>query len=163
MSNDGKFKKGNKLWQLADPFKVGRPSLFPTPEHLWNEAIKYFEFQDKTPIITTENITADKGSSTKNVEHSKPYTWEGLYIFLGVYDLDHYKTKTEFSLILKLLKDIIYNQKFEGATVGIFNSNIIARDLGLKDNSDITTKGESLNALTKEEAIKKANELDNEF
>lgn len=31
----------------------------------------------------------------------------------------------------------IYTQKFEGAAVGAFNSNIIARDLGLADKKEI--------------------------
>ena len=40
----------------------------------------------------------------------------------------------------------MYSQKFEGAASGIFNANIIARDLGLSDKQDITTGGEKLSS-----------------
>ena len=43
--------------------------------------------------------------------------------------------------IIHKIEEIIYNQKFEGAAVGIFNSNIIARDLGLSDKKDIDHRG----------------------
>jgi hypothetical protein len=57
------------------------------------------------------------------------------------------------------------SQKFEGASVGIFNSNIIARDLGLKENVDNTTNGKDLNTnlvLTKEAAKKISDALEDE-
>ena len=38
----------------------------------------------------------------------------------------------------------MFEQKFAGAAVGLFNANIIARDLGLADKQDITTNGESI-------------------
>ncbi|GAG38531.1 unnamed protein product, partial [marine sediment metagenome] len=36
-------------------------------------------------------------------------------------------------------------QKFEGASAGLLNANIIARDLGLRDGKDLTTGGEQIN------------------
>ena len=39
----------------------------------------------------------------------------------------------------------MYSQKFEGASAGIFNHAIIARDLGLTERFDHTTKGEQMN------------------
>jgi hypothetical protein len=42
----------------------------------------------------------------------------------------------------------MFTQKFEGATVGAFNANIIARDLGLKDQTDVTTNGNDISQNT---------------
>ena len=49
----------------------------------------------------------------------------------------------EFSSVITRIRETIYQQKFEGAAVGAFNANIIARDLGLADKTinDTTIKG----------------------
>ena len=46
----------------------------------------------------------------------------------------------DFSSVITRIEQTIYAQKFEGAAVGSFNANIIARDLGLKDKSELTGK-----------------------
>ena len=71
---------------------------------------------------------------------------------MGICDLEHYKTKEEFSEVLTHIDNIMKAQKFEGATVGIFKENIIARELGLKDSSDVTTNGKVIRNLSIEEA-----------
>jgi hypothetical protein len=139
-----KFQKGNELWRLADPSNVGRPRNFETPQDLWNECVKYFEHVDSNPIIKKTTSIGDKGSIYTETEYKRPYTWEGMYVFLNVQSLDRYKKNIVFVDILTRIKQIIYSQKFEGAAAGVFNANIIARDLGLKDNTDITSKGESI-------------------
>jgi hypothetical protein len=50
----------------------------------------------------------------------------------------NYKERKGFLEVSTRVEGIIYTQKFEGASVGAFNSSIIARDLGLKDNSELT-------------------------
>jgi len=42
----------------------------------------------------------------------------------------------DFWAITKAIKAIIESQQFEGATVGAFNPNIIARKLGLADKTE---------------------------
>jgi len=39
------FEKGNKLWQLADPTKVGRKPIFKNETELWNESAKSLEYE----------------------------------------------------------------------------------------------------------------------
>ena len=137
------FEKGNKIWQLADPIKVGRPPLYKNPLELWNEVIRYFEWVDDNPILKTD--FKGKDADIVHYDLQRPYTWQGLYVFLGVKDLEHYKTKDEFSEIIAHIGNIIYSNKYDGASVGIFNPNIIARDLGLMDKTDITTNGKEIN------------------
>lgn len=150
--------KGNQFWKLADPECLGRPCIFDSPETLWKQAKEYFQECDENPLLRTEVTTTDKGVFDKVYSHKIPYTWEGLYVFLGIENLDRYKKKEDFVGILSHIGNIIRNQKYVGAATGIFNANIIARDLGLRDHSDHTTNGESLN-MTKEERRAKIQEL----
>ena len=132
--------EGNQFWKLADPDKIGRPPKFETPKDLWDEVVCYFQSCDENPIVVQETCKTDKGVNTKTLSHQVPYTWEGLYCYLQVCNLNHYKEKEEFSSILTHIGNLIRNQKFTGAAVGIFNQNIIARDLGLVDKKEV--KGE---------------------
>ena len=138
-------EKGNKYWQLADPSKIGRPPLFKTPEDLLQKCYEYFQWVDENPITTSKKTISDKGTFESIDTLQRPYTLTGLYVYLNVFDLEHYRCKNEFSQVFEKINNIIKTQKFEGASVGIFNSNIIARDLGLKENVDNTTNGKDLN------------------
>ena len=139
--------KGNKYWQLADPDTIGRPPNFPTPKDLLEKAYEYFEWIDENPIVTKKITHTDKGTYVNSEDLQKPYTWTGLYVYLGVTDLKRYREKKEFVQVLTHIDNVIKTQKFEGATSGVFNHNIIARDLGLKDKSetDVTSKGDKIN------------------
>ena len=44
----------------------------------------------------------------------------------------------DFTRVITHVENVIFTQKFEGATVGAYNANIIARDLGLIDHQEIT-------------------------
>jgi len=134
--------KGNQYWKLIDPDKVGRDPNFSSPEELWERCKEYFEWIDEHPIIETETTTSAMNITTKEKEHAKPYTWEGLYAYLGICNLDRYKKKKAFVGIISHISNIIYSNKFEGASVGLFNSNIIARDLGLKDKQETEHSGD---------------------
>lgn len=136
--------KGNQYWKMIDPDKLGRDPNFGSPIELWEACKEYFEWIDETPIVETETNTSGKSKSVKEKEHAKPYTWEGLYAYLGVCNLDRYRKKKAFVGIISHISNIIYSNKFEGASVGLFNSNIIARDLGLKDRTDLTSSDASM-------------------
>ncbi len=136
---------GNQFWKLADPEFLGKPKNFPKPIDLWNACKPYFEWVDENPILKTSTTTTAKGTFYNEEPLQKPYTWMGLYVFLGVSDLSAYKENKEYFQVITHIDNIIRNQKFEGATAGIFNANIIARDLGLKDSSDITSMGKQIN------------------
>ena len=60
---DTKFQKGNKLWQLRKT--NGRKPIFETPEQLWEQSCKYFEFIDNNPILKTDF----KGKNNEMVQY----------------------------------------------------------------------------------------------
>ncbi|QCW20347.1 DNA packaging protein [Flavobacterium phage FPSV-S1] len=138
----GKFKKGNQMYKLA--LNAGRKKAFESPEELLKHFVAYCQDVDDNPWIKIDF----KGKDADKVEipMQKPYTWKGFnnYLFFNglITDLDDYKqnkngTYDEFSGIIKRIDEIIYDQKMTGATVGAFNSTIIARELGLADKKEV--------------------------
>jgi poly(A) polymerase Pap1 len=74
----------------------------------------------------------------------------------------------DFSTVITDIEKTIYTQKFQGASADLLNANIIARDLGLSDKTELTGKdGKPLippaRILTKEEAKDFLNKLENEY
>ncbi len=133
MSDTKAIESGKEWWRP----KEGRPRLYNSPQELWEDCVEYFQETDKRKW----NEVQFNGKDAKEckVPTDTPYTLPGLYLSLGI---DHktwvdYEGREGFSPITSRVRNIIYTQKFEGAAVGAFNANIIARDLGLKEQSDV--------------------------
>ena len=93
------------------------------------------------------SITAFQGDITRDsVSLMRPFTISSLCIYLDIGDTTFadYGAKDDFSGVVERIKKIIYEQKFSGAATGLLNSNIIARDLGLKERTEsvINTSGD---------------------
>lgn len=131
--------EGNKFWLLRS--KHGRDKLFKTPQALLDAAYEYFAWCEENPITAEQNL------GTKNVNTVKfirPFTKDGLCIFLDIDDqtFNNYRDNDkDFFEVCRKIERIIRSQKFDGASVGIFNANIIARDLGLTDKSETEVRG----------------------
>ena len=154
---------GNQFWKARA--KHGRSKIFSSPNQLWKAAIEYFEWSDENPLLE-QKAFAYQGVITKTeITKMRAYTITGLCIFLGVTrnyltDLkDRLNLETrqgkDFARIIKMIEEIIFTQKFEGAAADLLNANIIARDLGLTDKKDIDHKSTdgsmSPDSLTTEE------------
>lgn len=127
---------GNQFWKLRS--KHGRDKIFSSPEQLWESACEYFEWCDDNPLETIEYYGKD---ATKcKVPKMRAYTWSGLEAYLGIESFRDYKTDEsykDFSQVITHIGKIIYTQKFEGAAAGLLNANIISRDLGLTDKTEM--------------------------
>lgn len=160
------FEKGNQLWKLRS--KHGRDSLFSTPELLWKTACEYFEVCDNdTTWNSYKKTSSDRGCSDEEKTTKRPYTRGGLFLYIGCSEdwLRNFK-KTCSEDFLRVITDIettIDTQQIEGAMLGAFNSNLVARIQGIKDQTDLTTNGQSINQLTPEQAKKKAEDLENDY
>ena len=125
--------KGNKFWELRA--KHGRDKLFATPELLWEAALEYFKWADENPL--EEQLWVGKDGDEKRKKHARPYTKEGLYFYIGCshqYFTDQKKLgDKDLSEVIMRIEQTIYDKKYSGAAVGLYNANIIARDLGLSD------------------------------
>lgn len=135
--------KGNRFWQLRS--KHGRDKIFESPVILLEACYEYFEHQSKQ----SWNKTDFKGREVVEVliPTASPFTLTGLCLFLGVntkyfsdfengLDVKNNEIDKDFSEVVTHIREAIFTQKFEGAAVGAYNPNIIARDLGLIDKSE---------------------------
>jgi hypothetical protein len=123
-----KFEHGNKFWLMRS--KHGRDKAF-TPETLLAGANEYFEYAISNPIRQQNWVGKDGVEVFREIPRA--FTFAALELFLGIYSLRDYKKDPDFSQVVTHIEKIIYSQKFEHASAGIFNANIIARDLGLSD------------------------------
>lgn len=141
------FYPGNQLWKVRSSH--GRNPKFPSPEKLLNACLEYFEWQTDNPWYEYRVAGSYKGEAViDNVPKLIPFTLGSLCIFLDITHtcwMDYRSNKGEgFSRVCQYVENIIREQKFNGAAAGFFNHAIIARDLGLVDKSDITSKGDKL-------------------
>ena len=133
--------KDNQFWKARS--KHGRDKIFSTPEILWEAACEYFEWVKDNPLYTYEVIkSGQEAGRLLPIPLMRAMTIEGLCIFLdvGVSTFDDYsrgEVYKDFSEVTKRIRDIIRTQKFEGASAGMLNANIIARDLGLSDKQEL--------------------------
>ena len=162
--------KNNQFWKLRS--KHGRDKIFKTPELLWEAACEYFQWCDDNPWQKTETTIGTNKNDIKVTPTERPYTLTGLAIYLDVSSSfwrefrKNEKLSKDFMSVITRIEEIIYTQKFEGAAVGAFNSNIIARDLGLADKvkqeHSVEIKKPNITALNEDEQ-KKIEELLKKF
>ena len=135
--------KNNQFWKLRS--KHGRDKIFADHEVLKEACYQYFNHTSKRKWNKSEAVKSGEFAGTIiQVPTETPFTLIGLCIYLGVntnYFRDFKKTcSKDFSEVITHVEEIIYAQKFEGASVGAFNANIIARDLGLVDKKETDHK-----------------------
>ena len=136
-----KFQPENQLWKTRS--KHGRDKIFATPEIMWEAACEYFKWSDESPLYSVEW----KDGSKRQIPYKRPYTLMGLCIFWGVstgflrsFKADPTRITPDFRTVIETIENIVYTQKFDGASVGQFNANIISRDLGLADKKEVEAK-----------------------
>jgi hypothetical protein len=126
--------------------KLGRPRNIETPEELFVHFLGYKADIQANPVFVQKWVGKD--AKEVNETHYEPPTWKGFesYLFnVGVVtDLDRYRRNVgnaykDFIGIIRAIGADMFRRKFTGAAVGIYNQNIIARELGLSDHQEIAT------------------------
>jgi len=156
---------GNQYWKLRS--KDGRDKIYETPEDLSDAINEYFAWVELNPLMESqvvkgrfveederdgEVVKVVKNYEIVEVPKMRPLTLEGMcnYLDISVDCFKLYEKRKDFIAVTTRARQIIYNQKFEGAASGFLNANIIARDLGLIDKKDVTSDGERI-TMTPEE------------
>ena len=136
--------KGNRFWELRS--KHGRDMLFTSPELMWEAACEYFTWCQDNPWYKTD--FRGKDADEVSIPTERPFTLQGLCRYLDCstsyfreFKSNPPKGSKDFLTVITRIEETIYQQKFEGAAVGAFNANIIARDLGLVDKQELNQKG----------------------
>ncbi len=145
----------NKFWKLRS--KHGRGKLFATPKLMWDAACEYFQWCEDNPFFESKPmVTSNGGNEGRSIEMvqipiKRPFTLEGLCLYINAtstyfraFKGQERAQKEDFIAVIGEIEETISNQQFSGAASGFFNANIIARKLGLKEQTDVTTGGDKI-------------------
>lgn len=153
------FLKGNKIWQIRTVH--GRGKIFGGDgSTLWEEACKYFDWCDRKPWERVELVKYMGEAEEANVPLGRPYTMDGLTVYLGVSKSYFRSAKSnlkdkkeagkistdeiELMEVIERLEAVVRTQQIEGAMVGVFNANLASRLNGLADNINQSNTGEAV-------------------
>ncbi len=131
------FKKGNQLWQLAPQTE----RMFKNGDELWAACVEYFEWCAANPLLETKAFSSEGTILTEELPKMRAMTLRGMSVFCG---FSHTKwngwakERDDLKPTIQRVEDVIYTQKFEGASAGLLNHAIIIRELGLAEKSEIT-------------------------
>lgn len=143
--------KKNEFWKMRS--KHGRDRLFKTPQALWKACEEYFQWCTDNPLIEVDWVGS--GGRRVNKPKMRAFTIQGLcgYLNCNTVYFNHFESSLQeenkkddplikdFSKVCTRIRDVIYQQKFEGASAGFLNPTIIARDLGLRDKQELSGPG----------------------
>lgn len=142
--------KGNKFYKKRE--KDGRELIYKEPSELLDAAYKYFDWCNNNPIKKDEVLKGGvRAGYIVKVKTDRPYTLIGLcnHIGIGKRTFDDYCNRNDFSPITTHIREIIQQNQIEGAMVGTYKENIVARLLGLVDKKEIeSTGGLTINVTT---------------
>lgn len=130
--DDEVFTDQPNIWQIIDPINLGGRPVAYEPEELWLKACEYFDWCQKSQLL---ELKVFGSGLKKKVPHERPFTRQGLSVFLGITPktLDNYETWAEYKFVISAIRSIMFEQKFSGAAAGLMNANLIARELGLAE------------------------------
>ncbi len=132
------FLPGNHFWEARSTH--GRAPIFSNPEDMLDAANQYFRWAAANPL-PEEKVFAYQGEITRTtIGKLRAMTIGGLCIFMGISRdaWDDYCKRADFIGITKAIAEVIRDQKFGGAAADLLNANIIARDLGLADKTELS-------------------------
>ena len=133
---------GNRFWEARSSH--GRKPLFASPDELWEACCEYFAWVEDNPMWENKVAQFQGGVVDMPAAKMRVMTLTGLCLFLDI-TLDswtNYRKREDFLGVCASAEATIREQKFAGASAGLFNPMIIARDLGLKESTtqEITGK-----------------------
>ena len=126
---------------------AGQPKKIPDAETLYKWFEAYKRWSKKNPMKKMDFKGKDAEQVTYKLE--RPLTWVGFGVWLWknktVSNIDEYKANKDdvyaaYSSILRTIGGEIYQHQYDGASVGIFQQNIVARKLGLTEKSETKTE-----------------------
>lgn len=138
---------------FAEVNKGGRPLSY-TPEEVLEEFIKYIDDLSTTPISVEVEYRQQKQGSGE--QRSMQQRKQNYYRPPKVYDFvvrwlgksaswwrmigESKRHGKKFLTVKEKIERYCFDCKYDGAVIGLYNANIIARDLGLKDKVEVEQK-----------------------
>ncbi len=126
-------KPGVPYWLMRDPsFRVRR--IFESADDLIDAAGLYFEWARTNPIEV--QVWGGNPPAPHPEFKERALTLQGLCYFLNIETktwVEWRREREDLKEAITEIDKVIHTQKFEGAAVGLFNAQLIQRDLGLAD------------------------------
>jgi hypothetical protein len=129
---------GNRFWEARSSH--GRAPIFASPEAMWAACLEYFDWIEANPLYEAQAFAYQGNVTLKELPKMRAMTISSLCIFLDISSETwrSYREREDFVGITTRVDEIIRTQKFQGAAADLLNPNIIARELGLSEKSEIT-------------------------
>lgn len=129
--------KGNRFWEARSSH--GRNPKFESADALWSACCEYFEWVEANPLWEMKAFAYQGAVKQEPIAKMRAMTLTGLCLFLDIADStwQTFRVREDLSVITTRAEKVIYDQKFSGAAADLLNANIIARDLGLKEQSQV--------------------------
>lgn len=123
---------------------AGRPRVFVTPDDLYQEFLRYVEFQKANPIPKTHFVGKDGEERIEFIQ--RPITWLGFEGYLAqnnlLKDLRIYEKLEEFSPTVSQAKAFCKWHNVDLASAGQLKENIIARIEGINETQNVNIQQE---------------------
>jgi len=140
----GRFLPKNEFWKVRSTH--GRSPKFETAEMLADACEQYFQWVADNPLYEMKPFAYQGAVVQEPVAKMRAMTIGGLCLFLDVSEQAWFSWKIEGGEkyrpdlvdVMTRAEAVIRKQKFEGAAADLLNANIIARDLGLADKSEVS-------------------------
>jgi hypothetical protein len=135
----GRFLPGNRLWEARST--AGPKPIFSDPADLWAACVEYFQWVEENPLKEAKAFAYEGKVIQADLPKMRAMTIAGLCIFLDVgrSTWDEWKKgRADLLEVIKRVEEVIYEQKFTGASAGLLQAQIIARDLGLADRQELS-------------------------
>lgn len=148
------------LWRrVKEQRAIYRPRIVEGPEELWELCSGYFQWVHDNPLYEARSHATREGIILASSPKMRAMTIIGLCVYLGI-SRTTWETwrkpevNPDLSPVCQLVEYVIWEQKFTGAAANLLNAQLIARDLGLADRSEIS--GPDGGPIRTEEEVKDA-------
>ena len=141
--------KGNQFWKLVP--SMGRKKLWEDPDVLQEACEEYFDYVVSTPLQEEQVLSRMGNPNFIKVDKMRTMSIQGLCVFLGITRptwknyCDHEDYEAFFG-VTAYVEQVMYDYKLTGASAGLLNPSILARDLKLSDKieTDVTSGGKRI-------------------
>ena len=129
---------------------------FETAQELLEAAESYFKNCDENPIRGSRSVRNKDGEKiTEDVMLPRPYTFEGLCLFVGIPDWTMFCTRNReregFEDAIATIRNRIRRCQIEGAMVGVYRENLTARLNGIAEQvQDVTPPASTIEIVVDE-------------
>lgn len=161
----GGAPKGNQFWKQRSRHGI-RPT-FPEGEEgarkLQEACEDYFQWCEDNPLQEDKAFSYEGDVFHTNLAKVRAFTLNGLCLFVDISGETWRLWRTERQDLLGVMtwaEQVIRDQKFVAAAAGLLNANIISRDLGLADRTEVSGPGGGpIQSITSEMTTEEAADL----